>query len=159
MGTPQLLLAIGGMVLLSFVIITFQNATSANYDTTYENEAIITATAIGQSVLEKVQVKAFDENTVSTDVSSTSQLSTTMSAETGESSEISFDDVDDYDAFADSIHMNRLGTFAILIDVYYISQSNPDQVLTSPTFSKRIDIQVSNPYLEDPVELNCIVSY
>jgi len=159
MGSIQAMLVCWGIVLFSSLVLTFENAANDQITVNYENEALITATTIGQSVLESIQVKAFDENTVAASVSGSSSLTATPGAETGESGETSFDDIDDYDNFQTGFQMARLDSFAVAVDVYYIDKANPDAKILTRTFSKRIDVAVANKYLDVPVTLFSIVSY
>jgi hypothetical protein len=159
MGSSQLMLVLGGILLFSYLVLSFQSTTNQNYDLALENEAVITAAAIGQSFLEKIQVKAFDENTVSSEAKNPSQLSSYLGVEGGEFYEYEYDDIDDYDAFQDSVMLKRLGNFYVVVDVYYVNRSNPGQISGSATFSKRIDVEIDNIYLKDPLQLNSIVSY
>lgn len=159
MSSIQTVLVFWGLLLFSFLSLSFQNATNQQMDANYETEAIVTASSIGQSILESIQVKAFDETTVTSDVQNPSLLSAALGTETGETSETTFDDIDDYDNFQAVIQMARLDSFQVDVDVYYINQANPDQEVYSQTFSKRIDITVNNVYLENPITLNSIISY
>lgn len=155
----QTILVIGSIFLFSILALSINGNMTEQYSDNYENEAVVTASSIGQSILETIQLKAYDENTVSSDVYNTSQLSTTLGTESGESSETLFDDIDDYDNYQSTIQMTRLDSFQVLVDVYYINQSNPDSAVTSPTFSKRIDVEINNTYLENQIRLYSIVSY
>jgi len=159
MGSGQTALVLGGLLLFSFLALTFQNVANQNITTNYENEAIITATSLSQSILETIQLKAFDENTLSSAVQDSSELSPTLGKEAGESSEAAFDDIDDYLNYQGTFSMDRLGDFQVSVNIYYVNQTNPDLALMSPTFSKRIDITISNGYLENPINLYSIVSY
>lgn len=155
----QSLLIIGGLLLFSFLALTFQNSANETLTTNFENEALVTGEAIGQSILETVQLKAFDEKTVSVSVDKASDLSTNLGKESGESAETSFDDIDDYDGYKNTISLTRLGNFEVAVDIYYINQAKPDTSVTSPTFSKRIDITITNSYLTNPLKLSSIASY
>ena len=159
MISVQTILTILGLSLFSYLLLNYQNVTSQNHVNCYENEGIISAISIAQSFLENIQVKAFDENTVSSAVQNTSQLSSTLGAESGESSLQLFDDIDDFDNYQEIIQLSRLDSFRVVVDVYYINTLNPDQEVMSPTFSKRIDVQISNKYVQNPIKLNTIVSY
>ena len=159
MGSIQSLLVGWGIILFSFLVLTFQNSTNQYLDDNYENEAIITATSIGQSIIEKIQTKAFDENTLISDVQKNSGLSIILGIDSGEMIESSFDDIDDYHGYRNTIQMARLDSFKILINVYYINRANPVLKVLSRTFSKRVDVEIDNVYLKNPIKLNSIISY
>lgn len=155
----QSVLIIGGLILFSLLTLTFQKSANEALATNFENEAMVTGEAIGQSILETVQLKAFDEKTVSAAVEKASDLSTTLGKESGENAETSFDDIDDYDGYNNTISLTRLGNFDVAVAVYYINQATPDSLVTTPTFSKRIDVTITNSYLTNPLSLSSIASY
>lgn len=63
MAGNQTMLVLGGIVLFSYLILNFNNASISQLNLSLENEAIITATAVGQSIIDEAQSRAFDENT------------------------------------------------------------------------------------------------
>lgn len=155
----QTILVIGSIFLFTILALSINRNITEQYTDNYENEAVVTASSIGQSILETIQLKAYDENTVSSHVYYSSQLSTILGTEYGESSDTLFDDIDDYNKYQSTFQMTRLDSFQVLVKIYYIKQSNPDLAVTSPTFSKRIDVEINNTYLVNPVRLHSIVSY
>lgn len=157
----QTFLVMGSIIALTFTILTMNR--SQSYQSTLElnNEGIITATGIGQSLLEEIQLKSFDEKTISkvvTDVDSlTSYLS--LKPESGENSQYLYDDIDDYNGYEHVDSLQRLGVFTTLVNVYYVETMNPDEKVNNRTFSKRIDISISNEYLLDAVVFSKVISY
>ena len=168
MGIQQIL-SIGALAIFTFVVLTFSSSSNVQYDSSNFNEAVIVATGIGESFIEKIQKKAFDENTVSTAFSSTDSLTivNNLGYDTGESAIETFDDIDDFDDFDDDSieYTNKLGSFEIEISVYYINKLNPDVASVTPTFLKRFDIHVSNTYLaftegsSETLSFSGIISY
>lgn len=147
MGIQQIL-SIGALSIFTFVVLTFSSSSNVQYDSSNFNEAVIVATGIGESFIEKIQKKAFDENTVSTAFSSTDSLTVfnSFGYDTGEYAIETFDDIDDFHNYSIT-QTNKLGTFSIGIRVYYINKINPDVVSATPTFLKRFDVHVTNTYL------------
>ncbi|MGD8779942.1 MAG: hypothetical protein PVH88_13390 [Ignavibacteria bacterium] len=163
-SSTQQLLVIGSIFLLSYLILTFHRSNTSQLDATFNNEAIINATTAGQSLLDEIQSRAFDEFTVTKSAEKADSLtsSNSLGTESGESNSTSFDDIDDYDGFTRTDSVGELGNFNLLVDVYYITY--PGAVKTnSKSFSKQIDVFVTNSYLAstftDTIKLQQIVSY
>lgn len=157
----QTFLVMGSLIALTFTILTMNR--SQSYQSTLEinNEAIITATGIGQSLLEEIQLKVFDENTIDSVVTDVNSLTSPLylKNESGESTQYLYDDIDDYNGYKHLDTLQRLGVFTTDVLVYYVETMNPDEKLTSKTFSKRIDIAISNEYLLDAVVFSKVISY
>lgn len=161
MGLSQLILIAGSLVLLGVISLTIYNSFNSKTDSDLYNEAYITASGIGQSVFDQILTKSFDQNTVTTPVTSTSSLTAVASLgpDTGESSVLLFNDVDDYKNYTRVDTMSVLGIFNTRVDVNYVSKMNPDQISAIPTFTKRIDIFVTNSYLKDTLKLKYATAY
>ena len=161
MGLSQLILLAGSLVLLGVISLTIYNSFNSKTDSDLYNEAYITASGIGQSVFDQILTKSFDQNTVTTPVTSTSSLTAVASLgpDAGESSVLLFNDVDDYKNYTRVDTMSVLGIFNTRVDVNYVSKMNPDQISATQTFTKRIDIFVTNSYLKDTLKLKYATAY
>jgi len=159
MSATQTILTIGGILLLTFLILSYYRSSGTQTEIGINNEAIITGTGIAQSLFDEIQGKAFDENTTTTSVSDPNSLSSTPGKDSGESLRSSFDDVDDYRLFTTNDTLSTLGVFRSDIDVHYVSASNPDVISYTRTFAKRIDITVTNDFLTDTLKFSQIISY
>lgn len=157
----QQLLVIGSIIALTYTILSINN--SNRYQTEWElnNEAIISSTGIGQSLLEEIELKAFDEKTISHLVTTSDSLtaSSYLGKDSGESSQYTYDDIDDYDGYTKVDSLNRLGVFSTSIEVYYVKTMYPDVKIASKSFSKRINIIISNEYLIDAVVFSKVIAY
>lgn len=161
MNTGQTLMVIGGIFLLTLFILTVYQTSTARLTITYLNEATITATGIAQSMIDEIQMKAFDEKTTTSGVSSTDSLTAvgSLGPETGETLSTLFDDVDDYNNYTRSDSLSRMGRFNTKVQVYYVQKMTPETKSLSKTFTKRIDVFVTNFSLTDTLKLYHIVSY
>lgn len=151
----------GGIMLLSVLTLIFGSSKSDQIVVNLNNEAIITATALGQSLLEEIESRAFDENTVSTYAEFPNELTSyaLLGPESGEINSTQFNDIDDFNNYSNLHTLSRLGDFLIAIEIFYVSPQNPEIKVTSRTFSKRIIINITNPYLLNRIQINKIVSY
>ncbi|NLT51092.1 MAG: hypothetical protein GXX85_09270 [Ignavibacteria bacterium] len=157
MAGNQTILVLGGIILFSYLILNFNNASITQLNLSLENEAIITATAVGQSIIDEAQSRAFDENTVSNFVDKVADLSLSLKSD-NEVNSTDYDDVDDYNGMKRTETLGRLGNFDLEVEVYYVNKSTLAKSF-APTFSKRIDVKIKNNYLPNEIKLSHVVSY
>ena len=157
----QMLLAILGLALLSIITLTYNQSISSQQTTMFNNEAILTATALAQGMLDEISTRAFDEKTINGGVTSADSLTAngSLGPDTGESSILLYDDIDDFKNYIDTTSLERLGNFNFKVQVGYIQNLNPDTKISTRSFSKRIDVAVHNQYLPDTLKLKTIISY
>jgi hypothetical protein len=161
MFSGQYILVIGSLSILTLLILTFYNA-DGNIDTlTLDNEAIIAATGIGQTIIEKMAAKSFDENVINSYLTYPDSLTSPslLRAEEGETSIDLFDDFDDFNQYTRTDTLNRLGHFDIVVNVHYVEKDNPDTPVSSKSFHKLATVSVSNKYLLNTLKLSLIASY
>jgi len=161
MGTGQMMITIAAMMLLSTILLrinaTFLSTSTALYETKYD----VLAVSLGTSIIENATSKAFDEATVVNPVSSVTDLSLILRAETGEVYP-NFDDIDDFNNYTmttanDTTFLSAV--FDVGCQVNYVNQNNPQQISSSRTWHKRIDVTVTSPSMQDTIRLSSVVSY
>ena len=114
-------------------------------------------------MLERASGLSFDENTVTGEVTATTMLTSTLGAEGGES-EATFDDFDDYNGFSKWVLGNaitfRSADYHLTSTVDYVTVSS-NQVVTSGgrTYHKRLQIQVTSPFMQDTLRFSTVYSY
>jgi hypothetical protein len=178
----QQLLTICGIVIFTMFTLTSNSARLKQTSSSSFNEAILVAADLGQSLIEEIHSKAFDEQTVLNAIDTVIDLTSTLSIgyETGEGlnnyngyakthgydESTTFDDVDDYNDFSRDYPDKLLDNFNIAVKVYYVSLDNPSIKSNVQTFAKKVDITISNPYLtidEDELmgtlKLSTIITY
>lgn len=157
----QIILIVGALALLARLSLSVNGRIISAQEDSLENEAILTGTGIGQSMLREVAACNFDEQTIINDLSSPDSLTTVMALgpELGESYG-SFDDMDDFKGLSRSIPTGRLGNFLVSVDVNYTTAALEGEPSFSPTFLKRIVVTVSgNTSLKNNIILKSIVAY
>jgi len=161
MGSIQMFLTIGGLALLSVLMLMFFSSSGVQFDTKKSNEAVITATGVAQSLIEEMAGKAFDEKTIAHTMNKTDSLTLANSfgRDAGETNRLLFDDIDDYDKFTDKDSLGGLGVFDYRIEIHYAQKFNPDILSLSRTFTKRADIFVTNSYMKDTLKLTYVYTY
>lgn len=157
----QQLLIIGALIILGSLVLTFNRSTQNVNANNLFNIALIDATASAQSLIEGIQTKAFDEKTVSTNVSSASELTAlgTLGPDAGETVTTQFDDIDDYKNYTEIDSFKQFGAFSLSVEVNYVQKYSPETVSSTPTFLKKVDVTVTNPFLVHSLTLSRIISY
>lgn len=161
MGSAQLLLIAGGLILLGIVSLTIYNSFGSKTDSDLYNAAYITGTGVAQSIIDQILTKSFDQNTVSATVTDPSGLTAvnSLGPDAGETSVTQFNDIDDYKGYSRSDTLSVMGVFHTRVDVNYALKMNPDQLSNARTFTKRIDVYVSNVYLKDTLQFSYVKAY
>ena len=160
MGYQQIL-TIAGIMLLSILILNVNTSTSGRLISMYSNEAVISASGIAQALIDEIQTRAYDENTISSIVLKTDSLTQVaqLGKEPGETIPTQFDDIDDYNNYVRTDSLKRMGNFNSRVFVYYVNPNNPDVKSKKPTFTKRIEVHITNFSLPDTLKFYHIVGY
>ena len=161
MNSGHMLLTIAGIFLLSNLILNVHRANTERMIATYTSESVIDASGLAQSIIDEIQTKAFDENTITKAISKTDLLTSVndLGPETGEVKNTDFDDIDDYNNYNTKITLDRMGDFDVKVQISYVSTLNPNVISSNSTFSKRIEVLVTNYSLMDTLKFNHIISY
>ena len=161
MSSGQQILTIFAIVILTILIINVYNSQSTREGMLLSNEAIITGTGIAQSLLNESQAKAFDEKTVNQGVADTDSLTlpNSLGPDAGEIISTQFDDIDDYNNYTRSDSLGRLGLFNTKVEVYYIDKLSPGVKSYTQTFTKEIDISLTNFSFPDTIKFYQLIVY
>jgi hypothetical protein len=161
MSTGQTLLVAAALFLLVRLVLSTNTVFLDVGTMQQQNEAVTTATSLGQGMIERIITRGYDHampggemiDSVSAFVA-ISLLGPDPGEVTGHDS--TFNDVDDYAGFSDSVSTPRLGMFYRSCRVYYVEEGTPFNPSFMPTFLKRIDVTVSNRAMidaSDPLKL------
>jgi hypothetical protein len=163
MGLGQTLLTILAMAMLGTLMLTVNTTTMDSGDSLEQSEYRIMASSLGISMLERATGMSFDENTVSSDVSGPSGLTSTLGSESGET-EATFDDFDDYNGFSKWVLGNaitfRSADFHLWSRVDYVSIiSDTVKVSGGQTYHKQLHVWVASPFMKDTLQFSTVYSY
>jgi hypothetical protein len=162
MGTGQMILTIGAIILLGNIMITTNRAIGKSSDTLLESGYQIASISIATSTLERAQSLPFDENTQdSTWTSSLSGLTppSSLGQENGDTADL--DDYDDFNGIShNGVHYrletdtltapdsSTYGIYKIETTVQYVTRRQSDGAFvpstTSATWAKQLDVYVWN---------------
>lgn len=168
MNTGQMMLVIGAFAMLSMLALAVNRTMFNSLVLGLEMEATLNALSIGQSMLDEIESKQFDEKVTSgTIVYQYSGMTAPngLGQDAGETvpgidsayyagsmfhdfqSKTKFDDVDDYHLYQRRVYDPRMGYFDVIDSVKYVSEFRPDGDTTSQTYYKRLVVVVRHPNL------------
>ena len=161
MSNIQVLLSVGAMILLSILIINVSRTSLYTEDVLYDSSFGILATSLGVSIIEDASKKHFDENTDSSAVSSTGELSTILGPDSGEdpNDPNTFDDFDDYNGYTRVDSSMPSAIFNVKCKVVYVEPANLDSFSVNATWNKKLTVKVWSISMKDTVVQSSIFSY
>lgn len=161
MFSSQYILIIGSLSILTLLIITFANVDGTIGTLSIDNEAIIAGTGMGQTIIEKISSKPFDEKVIKNSHDSADSLTAPieLGPDEGESSFEQFDDMDDFNNYSYTDSLRRLGEFEVDVSVHYVLRNDQHIKSDVRTLYKLVTVNISNSYLKDKLKLNFIASY
>lgn len=158
MNTGQMLLTAGAVVLIGLTVSTIQRNFANHGFILQQTEIGIYKVSLGMSVLEEAMGKSFDENTIDTDVSATSSLSSTLGKESGETHP-DFDDFDDYNNYTTILGIKGVDSLSVQCRIVYVDPANPDGTSSVRTWHKKITVSVWGTVVPDTLTFRHIFSY
>lgn len=148
MNTGQMIMTLGAMLLLAAIMLRVNTANLTNESIRDDAQYGVLATSIATSIIEEAQSKAFDEKTDTINVSATTQLSSVLGPESGET-ENTFDDFDDYNGFSKRDSTMPSAVFDISCQVVYVKPDNILGSTTERTWNKKLIVTVTRPVDQD----------
>ena len=161
MSTGQMILIVGGLIIFGFFTLNTNRIYNQQYSDAFGTSAIVTASGLGQSMLEEIISRHYDETTISESVALPDLLTAAvgLGPDAGENSYIAYDDVDDYDAYFKTDTLSGFGAFDTRVAVNYVQYYDPETPVLASTFYKTIHVAVANAYLADTLRLYYVVTY
>lgn len=159
--TNQMLLASGALFILTLIILLFYRTSAEQSSVSLENDAMLAASGLAQSLIAEIQKRSFDEITVSKYIDSTDSLTsaTELGPEDDELFLTQYDDVDDFNGYSVVDSSTKLGQYKLSVSVDYISDMDPNTISVSKTYNKMVMVAVTSMYLSDSLKLYHIVGY
>jgi len=157
--TGNYLLTVGALALLSILILSTNNSIQNNDISITESKIIITGTSLGQTLIDEIRSKVFDEAEISGSVSSESDLSSSLGPDGGENftmpdsavsntflSASNYNDIDDYNGYIRIVDTPNAENFTLTCSVTYAELSNPDVSAGSKSYCKKVTVTVTSPF-------------
>jgi hypothetical protein len=173
-STNQTMLTIGAFLLLLTILVSFYKLLAESGDTIWRAQGDITEITLATTYMELAQGLSFDEASIDSNLTPSEINYLTAPAylgpenppPTGEPTENSFRTFDDFDdlknyEIVDSAVQGILGTYKTKFNVYYVNPLNIDQVSSSRTFVKRLDMTTwrIKPPSPDTLKTSLIMGY
>lgn len=167
MSTSQIMFVLGALAMLSVLALSFNRTMYGSLQLSLEMGATLNALSIGQSMLDEIMQKNFDQHTIDTVAYYPSDVTPygSLGPESDESitgidscytsegtfhdfrSKSEFNDVDDYNLYHRRAFDPRLGYFDVFDSVKYVSEFTPGLDTASATFYKKIVVVIRHPNL------------
>lgn len=157
MGNVQSLLTFGAMLILALSSLNFNETVLSHSTTEIENKVVLTAFSLADDLIEEIKVRAFDAATV--DFPTTNPASLTPAGGLGPGgweTYPNFNDIDDFNNYTKTISAPHAENYNVSCRVQYVNGDNPDQVVTTQTFYKKVTVTISSPYMKNPISLSFI---
>ncbi|MEO8167509.1 MAG: hypothetical protein ABI623_04620 [bacterium] len=152
MNTGQTLLSLGAFMLLSTILLNFYSLLGNSSDIITSGQDGILETTLATSYMEIAHGLAFDEVTDTSDIAINNPNVLTSAGSLGpdgadEDSIQNFNDFDDFNNF--SIEKEASGSnrrYKTTFSVHYVNPDNIDNITSSKTFVKRMDLMTWRTY-------------
>jgi hypothetical protein len=159
MNTGQTILTIVAIVLLGTNVVSINRTFTQHGIILQQTEIGIFGISLGMSIIEEAQGRAFDQYTVDTLATSTSDLSLHLGPDAGDTTRTAFDDFDDYNGWRDTMYVQGVDRFRRWATVCYVDTSNLDGSSANRTWSKKLTVFVKADNSQDTVRMSYIFSY
>lgn len=154
------MLVIAAMMLLATLALSVNGTIAATSSISLEMEANLDALSYGQSLMDEILDKNFDQNVVTTRKFNYSDMSAYLGPDGSEVftlpdtssigiflSKDKYNDVDDYNGYIRQAKNSRLDVFKLTVSVHYTIDNGPFTESASKCFYKDVIIDVRNPYM------------
>ncbi len=154
------MMVIAALVLLGTLSLGVNGTIVTSSSTSLEMEADLDALSYGQSLMDEIMDRAFDQNVIASRKFNNSDMSIYLgpdgsevftlpdSSATGKfKSDSLYNDVDDYNGYVRKVWNSRLDVFTLTVSIHYTQLDAPFTVQAGRSFSKDIVIDVTNPYM------------
>lgn len=157
MGNVQSLLSFGAMLILTLSSLNFNQMVLDQSTTELENKVVLTAFSLADDLIEEIKVRAFDANTVNFPTTNPASLTSASGLGPGSwETYPNFNDVDDFHGYTRMVSAPHAENFKVACKVKYVDGDNPDVIVSTQTFYKKVFVSVSSPYMKYPVTLTYI---
>jgi hypothetical protein len=172
MNLGQLLLVVLALALLATAQLLINSSILRATVVSLDSEARVNAISVGQSLVDEINSKLFDDSlrsknrlyylTQLTPANRLGQDAGDQSVPTPDRnpfvSQTAFNDVDDYNGYSRIDSSYHLGPFYVSTRVFYVQGANFETVSSMPTWYKKIVVTVKHPNLARQLVMNASTS-
>ncbi len=157
MNTGQSFLSIGALLIFSLVSLNFNSTVLTNTTVEVENKVYLTAFSLADDLIEEIKQKAFDAATLNFPTTNPDNLTPANSLGPGWWEVYpDYNDIDDYNGFEKTVSAPHAENYIVRSIVKYVDTDDPDKIVETQTFYKKVTVIVSSPYLRNPISLSHI---
>lgn len=152
------MLAMGALVIFSMISLNFNGVVMQNLTNEIDNKVFLTAFSLADDLIEEIKLRAFDQKTVVFSAINKEQLtaSASLGPDSGEVSVNMFNDIDDFKGYSKNISLPHAENYTVTANVYYVQENNQQQISTTQTFYKRVDVKVNSRFMSSDVVLSFV---
>lgn len=154
------MLTLGALMLLSFLALRMNTNLLSTEELMQNSKYGVLGISLATSIIEEANLKAFDENSIDSSLTSINELTPvgSLGKESGETYP-DFDDFDDFNNYTRIDSTMPSAVFDIACKVVYVSSTNPEVSSASRTWHKKITISVTSKNMTDTVRVSSVFSY
>ena len=157
MNSGHTFLSIGALLLFSLVSLNFNSSVLSSTTVDVENKVYLTAFSLADDLIEEVKQKAFDAATINFPTTDPSTLTSADNLGHGWwETYPDYNDIDDFNGFIQSVSTPHAEDYQVSCIVQYVDGDDPDEIVSTQTFYKRVTVTVDSPYLSNPIQLSHI---
>ena len=160
MNTGESLLSVGALLVFSLVSLNFNSNVLQNTTVEVENKVYLTAFSLADDLIEEVKQKAFDAATIDFPTTNPESLTPSDNLGPGNFEDYpNFNDIDDFNGFSRGVSAPHAENYVVSCLVQYVDADNPDNVVSTQTFYKKVTVIVTSPYLRNSIKLSQIFTH
>ena len=159
MNTGQMFLTAGAMMLIAILVLRIGSTQLTAQDAMENSKFGILGISLASSLLELATQKAFDQMTIDTALTKTTQLSIVLGPDGGEDSLSKFNDYDDFNGYTNVDSTMPSAIFTIKCRVDYVDPKTPGFISSNRTWHKMMTVTVTSPAMKDAIKLSKVYSY
>ncbi len=157
MNTGQSFLSIGALLIFSLVSLNFNSSVLSSTTVEVENKVYLTAFSLADDLIEEIKQKAFDAATINFPTTDPSILTSAYNLGHADWEVYpNYNDIDDFNGFVKAVSAPHAEGYQINCVVRYVDGANPDNIVWTQTFYKRVTVTIDSPYLRHPIQLSHI---
>ena len=160
MNTGESLLSVGALLVFSLVSLNFNSTVLQSTTVEVENKVYLTAFSLADDLIEEIKQKAFDAATIDFPTTNPASLTESNNLGPGNFEDYpNYNDIDDFNGYVKPVSAPHAENYEVSCLVQYVDGDNPDNVVSTQTFYKKVTVTVTSPYLRNPVNLSQIFTH
>jgi hypothetical protein len=174
MSLGQTMISIATLVALTIMVVTSQRYLIEGQKQAISAECLDLATMQADALFAEITRKQFDQNVTydyyqpESEFESAYSLGPSSDARTHVSpwpdlkpfkSIPYFTDIDDYNGYERNVNTDLITGIQLSVAVFYVAESNPDNIVYYRTYLKRIEVTAQHPLYLEPITFGTVVAY